>query len=164
MTAPSSAGSPLPDRAAADENTEKFPGVAQIAQANRAFLVRAVRHVARQGIAQFLDLGSGLPTRPNTHEVAWEAAPDARVCYVDNDPVVLAHARALLAIDDKVSVATADIRINPPNLVSADPNWVSVLGWQGGLANQRGIFVDKTECVEAGVELLQKCLREANRE
>ena len=98
------------DRAAADEITEKFPEVAQIAQANRAFLVRAVRHVARQGITQFLDLGSGLPTSPNTHEVACEAAPDARVCYVDNDPVVLAHARALLAIDGKVSVATGDIR------------------------------------------------------
>ena len=98
------------DRAAADEITGKFPEVAQIAQANRAFLARAVRHVARQGITQFLDLGSGLPTSPNTHEVAWEAAPDARVCYVDNDPVVLAHARALLAIGDKVSVVAGDIR------------------------------------------------------
>jgi O-methyltransferase involved in polyketide biosynthesis len=107
------------DRAAADEITEKFPEVAQIAQANRAFLVRAVRHVARQGITQFLDLGSGLPTSPNTHEAAWEAAPGARVCYADNDPVVLAHARALLAIDDKVSVATADIR--NPSAYLTDP-------------------------------------------
>jgi O-methyltransferase involved in polyketide biosynthesis len=107
------------DRAAADEITEKFPEVAQIAQANRAFLARAVRHVARQGITQFLDLGSGLPTSPNTHEVAWEAAPDARVCYADNDPVVLARARALLAINDKVSVATADIR--NPSAYLTDP-------------------------------------------
>ena len=100
------------DRAAADAVTEKFPEVAQIAQANRAFLMRAVRHVARQGITQFIDLGSGLPASPNTHDVAWEAAPDACVCYVDNDPLVLAHARALLAVDDKVSVVAGDIR-NP---------------------------------------------------
>jgi O-methyltransferase involved in polyketide biosynthesis len=107
------------DRAAADEIIEKFPEVAWIAQANRAFLTRAVRHVAKQGITQFVDLGSGLPTSPNTHEVAWETAPNTRVCYVDNDPVVLAHARALLAIDDKVSIATADIR-NPATLLT-DP-------------------------------------------
>jgi O-methyltransferase involved in polyketide biosynthesis len=107
------------DRAAADEITGKFPEVAQIAQANRAFLARAVRHVARQGITQFLDLGSGLPTSPNTHEIARGTAPDARVCYVDHDPVVLAHARALLAIDDNVSVAAGDIR-NPPTFL-ADP-------------------------------------------
>jgi O-methyltransferase involved in polyketide biosynthesis len=107
------------DRAAADEITEKFPEVAQIAQANRAFLARAVRHVARQGITQFLDLGSGLPTSPNTHEIAWQAAPGARVCYADNDPVVLAHARALLATDDNVSVATADIR--NPSAYLTDP-------------------------------------------
>jgi SAM-dependent methyltransferase len=107
-------------RAAADAVTERFPEVAQIAQANRAFLMRAVRHVARQGITQFIDLGSGLPTSPNTHEVAREAAPDARVCYLDNDPLVLVHARALLAVDDKVSVATGDIR-NPAAFLTDPP-------------------------------------------
>ena len=107
------------DHAAADAILEKFPEVARIAQANRAFLARAVRHVARQGITQFVDLGSGLPASPNTHEAAREAAPGARVCYVDNDPVVLAHAQALLAIDDNVSVAAGDIR-NPPAFLT-DP-------------------------------------------
>jgi O-methyltransferase involved in polyketide biosynthesis len=107
------------DRAAADAILAKFPEVARIAQANRAFLARAVCHVARQGITQFLDLGSGLPTSPNMHEIARETAPDARVCYVDHDPVVLAHARALLAIDDNVSVVTGDIR-NPPSFLT-DP-------------------------------------------
>jgi SAM-dependent methyltransferase len=106
------------DRAAADAVTEKFPEVAQIAQANRAFLVRAVRHVASQGITQFADLGAGLPTSPNTHEIAQQTAPDARVCYVDNDPVVLAHARAQLATDDRVSVVAGDIR-NPATFLTA---------------------------------------------
>ena len=98
------------DRAAADASWRSSPRWPSIAQANRAFLARAVRHVARQGITQFIDLGSGLPTSPNTHEVAREITPDARVCYVDNDPLVLAHARALLAVDDHVSVAAGDIR------------------------------------------------------
>jgi len=106
------------DRAAADSVTQTFPEVAQIAQANRAFLVRAIRHVASQGITQFVDLGAGLPTSPNTHQVAREAAPDARVCYVDNDPLVLTHAQALLAVDDKVSVADRDIR-DPASLLTA---------------------------------------------
>jgi SAM-dependent methyltransferase len=98
------------DRAAADAVGASFPEVAQIARANREFLVRAVRHVARQGISQFIDLGSGLPASPNTHEVAREAAPGARVCYIDNDPVVVAHARALLTADDRAAVAAGDIR------------------------------------------------------
>jgi SAM-dependent methyltransferase len=106
------------DRAAADAVTEKFPEVARIAQANRAFLVRAVRHVASQGITQFVDLGAGLPTSPNTHEIAQQAAPDARVCYVDNDALVLAHARAQLATDDQVSVVAGDIR-NPATFLTA---------------------------------------------
>ena len=98
------------DRAAALGVMEKFPEVATIAQANRAFLARAVRHVARQGVTQFIDLGAGLPTSPNTHEVAREITPDARVCYVDNDQLVLAHARALLEVDDHVSVTAGDLR------------------------------------------------------
>jgi len=67
-------------------------------RANRAFLGRAVRYLAGEaGIRQFLDLGTGLPTAQNTHQVAQSVAPDARIVYVDNDPMVLAHARALLA-------------------------------------------------------------------
>ena len=84
--------------------------MAEIAHANRAFLARAVRYVAGKGVGQFLDLGSGLPASPNVHEIARAVNPDARVVYLDRDPVVLAHARALLAVDDKVSVVGADIR------------------------------------------------------
>jgi O-methyltransferase involved in polyketide biosynthesis len=98
------------DRAAADAVLREFPEVAEIAHANRAFLARAVRYVARKGVGQFLDLGAGLPASPNVHETARAVNPDARVVYLDRDPVVLAHARALLAVDDKVSVVGADIR------------------------------------------------------
>ena len=113
------------DRAAALAVMEKFPEVATIAQANRAFLVRAVRHVARQGVTQFIDFGAGLPTSPNTHEVAREITPDARVCYVDNDQLVLAHARAMLEVDDHVSVTAGDIRA--PGAALADPAIASLI-------------------------------------
>ncbi|MFF7337724.1 SAM-dependent methyltransferase [Streptomyces sp. NPDC008163] len=80
------------------------------ARANRAFLERAVRHVVGAGLRQVLDIGTGLPHSPNVHEVALEAAPDARVAYVDNDPIVTAHADALLRSSDQVGVALADLR------------------------------------------------------
>jgi len=97
------------DRAAADKILERFPEVADTARANRAFVSRAVRHLARQGIQQFLDLGCGLPASPNVHETARAVNAGARVVYVDRDPVVLAHARALLAVDDGVGVVAGDI-------------------------------------------------------
>jgi hypothetical protein len=85
------------DREAAGTILAVAPEVRDMARANRAFLARAVRYLARDaGIRQFLDIGTGIPTEPNTHEVAQQAAPGSRVVYVDNDPVVLAHARALL--------------------------------------------------------------------
>lgn len=86
------------DRMAGDAFIETFPGIVDVARAGRAFLVRAVRLLAlEEGIRQFLDVGSGLPTAENTHEVAQAVAPESRVVYVDNDPIVLIHARALLA-------------------------------------------------------------------
>jgi hypothetical protein len=86
------------DRAAGDLAIGAFPGIAVSARANRAFLSRAVRFLAGQaGIRQFLDIGTGIPTGNNTHEVAQDVAPESRVLYVDNDPFVLSHARALLA-------------------------------------------------------------------
>jgi O-methyltransferase involved in polyketide biosynthesis len=97
------------DREAVERVAEAMPEIRQLAQENRAFLRRAVRYMARQGIRQFIDIGSGLPTVGNTHEIAQTIVPDARVVYVDNDPVVLAHGRALLASDDNTSVATADM-------------------------------------------------------
>jgi hypothetical protein len=85
------------DRAAGDQFREAFPGVVDVARASRAFLTRAVRYLAGEaGIRQFLDVGTGLPTADNTHQVAQRVAPDARIVYVDNDPLVLVHARALL--------------------------------------------------------------------
>ena len=85
------------DREAGDQYKEIFPGIAVVAQTSRAFLTRAVRYLAGEaGIRQFLDIGTGLPTANNTHEVAQRVAPESRIVYVDNDPLVLAHARALL--------------------------------------------------------------------
>ena len=98
------------DREAADRMIEVVPEIRQGMRENRAFLRRAVRFMARQGIRQFIDIGAGLPTVGNTHEIAHEIAPDARVVYVDNDPVVLVHARALLATEDNITVAAADMR------------------------------------------------------
>ena len=98
------------DRAAADKVMEQFPEVAAIAVANREFVTRAVRYLAQQGITQFIDVGSGLPASPNVHETARAVTPTAQVVYVDHDPVVLAHARALLAVDHQVSVVAGDIR------------------------------------------------------
>ncbi|MBK3641889.1 SAM-dependent methyltransferase [Streptomyces sp. MBT33] len=85
------------DRVAGDRIRELHPGIGEYARADRLFLGRAVRHlVTEAGIRQFLDVGTGLPTADNTHEVAQRLAPEARIVYVDNDPLVLAHARALL--------------------------------------------------------------------
>ncbi len=86
------------DREIGDHIKEIFPGLVDVAVTSRHFLGRAVRHLAdEQGVRQFLDVGTGLPTADNTHEVAQRAAPDARIVYVDNDPIVLAHADALLS-------------------------------------------------------------------
>jgi SAM-dependent methyltransferase len=98
------------DRRAAEEVNRALPIVADVALANRMFLQRAVRFVAGTGIDQFLDLGAGLPTQGNVHEIAQSARPGARVVYVDNDPVVTAHGRALLALDDQTAVTQADMR------------------------------------------------------
>ncbi|SFC44332.1 SAM-dependent methyltransferase [Streptomyces aidingensis] len=85
------------------------PVAIRSARVNRDFLVRGVRHLAEQGIDQFLDLGSGLPTAQNTHQVAQEVNPRARVVYVDNDPIVLAHGQALLAQNSRTRVLLADL-------------------------------------------------------
>jgi SAM-dependent methyltransferase len=111
------------DRAAARRLAAAVPGVARSARANRAFLGRAVRYLAAQGITQYLDIGSGLPTRGNVHQAAHEVAPDARVVYADIDPVVVAHARALLADSaavpsPKVTAVEADLRY-PRNLLTS---------------------------------------------
>ncbi len=99
------------DRQAAEKFLELAPELRLAAQENRAFLARAVRFlVAEAGVRQLLDIGSGLPTRRNTHELAHEVAPDARVVYVDYDPVVIAHSRELLSGIDNATAIQADVR------------------------------------------------------
>jgi O-methyltransferase involved in polyketide biosynthesis len=98
------------DRELAAQLNENAPNSAWMARQNRAFLARAVQFCAEQGIRQFLDLGSGLPTMDNVHEVAFRTSPDARVVYVDNDPVAVTYARALLAKSPRVAAVEADLR------------------------------------------------------
>ncbi|MFI5068082.1 MAG: SAM-dependent methyltransferase, partial [Streptosporangiales bacterium] len=89
------------------------------ARANRAFIGRAVRHLSAAGIRQFLDIGSGIPTEGNVHEVAQQAAPGSRVVYVDVDPVAIAHSKAILAGNENADVIDADLR--EPEKILADP-------------------------------------------
>jgi hypothetical protein len=101
------------DREAAEQAIALYPQTRDVARANRAFLGRAVRFAAARGVRQFLDVGTGIPSPGNTNEVAAEVAPDARVVYVDNDPIVLTHARALLAGMDpsrRTRVLLGDLR------------------------------------------------------
>jgi O-methyltransferase involved in polyketide biosynthesis len=84
------------DRQAGEQTKAVLPEIVDIALASRRFLVRAVEYLAGAGIRQFLDIGTGLPTANNTHEIAQQVAPESRIVYVDNDPLVMAHARALL--------------------------------------------------------------------
>ena len=84
------------DREAGERYLATFPAIAEMARSGREFLARAVAFLSAQGIRQYLDIGTGLPTADNTHELAQRAAPESRIVYVDNDPMVLAHARVLL--------------------------------------------------------------------
>ena len=109
------------DRAAGDQYRQAFPGITDIARESRAFLKRAVSFLAGEaGIRQFLDIGTGLPTADNTHQVAQRVAPDARIVYVDNDPLVLVHARALLTStpQGKTAYVEADLR-EPDKILQA---------------------------------------------
>ncbi len=98
------------DRAVAEKLVASNLEPKVLARVTRDFLVRAVTFAAERGVAQFLELGSGLPTAPSVHEVARALIPEARVAYVDNDPVVIAHNRALLATGDGLTTLLADVR------------------------------------------------------
>ncbi|MFB7057396.1 SAM-dependent methyltransferase [Streptomyces vinaceus] len=106
------------DRQAARRAMEFLPGLPKIMQANRAFMRRAVRYAVAQGVTQFLDIGSGIPTFGNVHEIAQAASPDARVVYVDHDPVAVAHSRAVLAGDERTDIVAADLR-KPQDILAA---------------------------------------------
>ena len=109
------------DRAAAETLMRLIPDGVIACRENRKFMRRAVRYLAWQGIRQFVDIGTGLPTQGNVHEVALEAAPDARVVYVDYDPVVVTHARALLAKPAAPAVAAISGDLRHPELILHDP-------------------------------------------
>ena len=101
------------DRAVGEAMIQAIPGMRYMAGENRKFVHRAARDlVAKEGIRQFLDIGTGIPTRPNLHEIAQQIAPETRVVYVDNDPIVLVHARALMisTTEGRSEYISADIR------------------------------------------------------
>jgi S-adenosyl methyltransferase len=106
------------DRQVGDQILEAFPAIVENARASRAFLVRAVGYLAGEaGIRQFLDVGTGLPTANNTHQVAQRVAPESRVVYVDNDPIILAHARALLTSTPQGATAYIDADLRDPEKI-----------------------------------------------
>jgi len=108
------------DRIAAERVIAAYPDIVRSARGNRAFLGRAVRYLVDEaGIRQFLDIGTGLPAANNTHEVAQSAAPECRVVYVDNDPVVLSHAEALLASGPDGATAYVDADLRDPETILA---------------------------------------------
>jgi SAM-dependent methyltransferase len=108
------------DRVAAEKILKVAPELRAAARANRAFLARSVRFLAEAGITQFLDLGTGLPAQGNVHEVAAKVRQDARVVYVDRDPVVLVHARAMLAGQGDTTVVEGDVR--DPHQILKNPD------------------------------------------
>jgi hypothetical protein len=106
------------DRAAGDQAIQAFPNIPLSARANRAYQARVVRFLAGEaGIRQFLDIGTGIPTANHTHEVAQSVAPECRVVYVDNDPVVLLHARALLASHPAGATDYVDADLRDPQKI-----------------------------------------------
>ncbi|HEY3882116.1 MAG TPA: SAM-dependent methyltransferase [Trebonia sp.] len=107
------------DRALADQFGQVVPQMPLIARLTRQFIADTVSTLAADGVRQFLDIGTGLPTADNTHEVAQRAAPDSRIVYVDNDPVVLAHARALLTSSPEGKTAYLDADLRDPAAILA---------------------------------------------
>ena len=104
------------DRDAAQRVIDVFPDIIPTTRANRRFMHRAVRHLAEQGIRQIIDVGTGIPTSPNTHEIAHSVSPDVRVAYIDNDPIVATHAGAhLLGAGSNTGFFLADLR-DPVNV------------------------------------------------
>ncbi len=108
------------DREVAQRVAATWPSMPVTARANRAFMHRAVHELARQGFRQFLDIGTGIPTQPNLHEVVQSVAPEARVLYTDNDPIVLTHARALMqgTPEGRTAYIAADVT-DPDSILNA---------------------------------------------
>ena len=115
------------DRESARQIEAHMPTIRLVALENRWFLHRAVRFLARQGIRQFLDVGTGIPTSPNTHQIAQETDPTSRVVYVDNDPIVLAYAQALLTGAKEGKTAYIDADLRRPGEILDDPSLAETL-------------------------------------
>ena len=106
------------DRKVGDTVTGMYPSIGDVARADRAFLGRAVTYLAGEaGIRQFLDIGTGLPTADNTHQIAQRVAPESRIVYVDNDPIVLAHARSLLTTSPEGATDYVDADAHDPDTI-----------------------------------------------
>jgi hypothetical protein len=116
------------DRAVGEAVVKAIPTIRIMAQENRHFLGRVVRYLAGEaGISQFLDIGTGIPTSPNVHEIAQETVPDAHVVYVDNDPIVLAHARALMVSGSLGKTAYIDADLREPEKILTDSSLTHTL-------------------------------------
>jgi S-adenosyl methyltransferase len=156
------------DRAAGDAWIAVQPEIVPIAKQSRQFLIRAVRYLAAEaGVRQFLDIGTGLPTVQNTHEVAQACAPDAKIVYVDNDPLVLAHARALLVNTTSEGVTNyIDADYHDPDLIVSQASnilnftrpvavmFMGVLGHVGEYERARAIVARVLDAVPAGSYLV----------
>ncbi|MET8354500.1 SAM-dependent methyltransferase [Micromonospora sp. NPDC005206] len=156
------------DRAAGDAVAEVYPEIVVMAQQSRRFLVQAVRYLAADaGVRQFLDIGTGLPTMQNTHAVAQGIAPESRIVYVDNDPMVLVHARALLASTTSEGVTTyvhADYHDPEKILAEAAQTldfdqpiavmYMGVLGYEPDLAVVRSIVGRTMDATTSGSHLV----------
>lgn len=115
------------DRALAEAVIAQIPTIGAMARANRAFLGRSVRYQVQQGVRQFLDIGTGIPTEGNVHEVAQGIAPESRVVYADKDPIVLAHARALMSSTPEGRTAYISADLNDPQSILGDPTFAEVI-------------------------------------
>jgi hypothetical protein len=122
------------DRYAAEQVIAVVPEVLAMARENRAFLGRAVRFLAKQGIRQFLDIGTGIPGPGNTGDVAREVVPESRVVYVDNDPIVLVHASALLAAHDPLHTTVIEADLRDPDAILGHPAARAVLDFDQPIA------------------------------
>ncbi|MDI5967073.1 SAM-dependent methyltransferase [Streptantibioticus silvisoli] len=116
------------DREAAAQVAEVYPGIYTCARENRDFMHRATRVIAEEyGIRQWLDIGTGIPTSPNLHEVAQSIVPDARIVYADHDPIVLAHARALLDSTPEGRTTYVQANVTEPDTILSDPELTDTL-------------------------------------
>ncbi len=115
------------DRELGEQFARAIPSIPAMARENRAFMHRVVRYLSRAGIRQFLDVGTGIPTSPNVHEIAQEIVADSHVIYVDNDPLVLTHARALMVSDPAGRTAYIDADFTKPEAILDNPQLRAVL-------------------------------------